>query len=200
MGQPKVHPTAEVDPRAQIGARSSIWHFAQVREYARIGSDCVIGKDSYVGENVTIGKRVKVQNGALIYSGASIENGVFVGPQVCITNDRQPRAVNPDGSLKGSADWEVSITRVRQGASLGACSVIVAGVTVGRWAMVGAGAVVVRDVPDHGLVMGVPATLVGHVCVCGWRLEEDPASGLRCPHCGSRYTTPPRVRQRRVAG
>ena len=153
------HPTADVSPEASVGEGTRIWQHAQVRERAVVGQECVIGKGVYVGAGVSIGNRVKVQNYALIYEGVTLGDGVFVGPHVCFTNDRLPRAVNPDGSLKSSADWELTATLVREGAAIGANSTVLCGTTIGRWAMVGAGSVVTEDVPDHGLVWGNPARL-----------------------------------------
>lgn len=178
-----VHPTADVSPRASLGAGTRIWNRAQVREGAVIGANCIIGKDAYIDFGVCIGDNVKVQNSALIYHGATLEDGVFVGPQACLTNDLYPRAINPDGTLKGASDWEVGETVVRYGASIGAGAIIVTGVEIGRFAMVGAGAVVTRDVPAHGLVLGVPARLVGYVCACGERLVVDEAGCGHCPRC-----------------
>ena len=146
-----------------------------------------------------MGDNVKVQNYVSIYHGVTIEDGVFCGPHCVFTNDKRPRAVNPDGSLKAADDWEVVETRVKRGASIGANAVIVCGVTVGEWAMVGAGSVVSRDVPDYGLVWGNPARLRGFVCACGHRLEKEQEAGgkgareqgaggkvrLRCPACGA---------------
>jgi len=185
----RIHPTADVSPEAQIGEGTSIWHHAQVREGARIGRDCILGKGVYVDAGVAIGDNVKVQNYVSIYHGVIIEDGVFCGPHCVFTNDKRPRAVNPDGSLKAADDWEVVQTRVRRGASIGANAVIVCGVTIGEWAMVGAGSVVSRDVPDHGLVWGNPARLRGFVCACGHGLEKVEEAGdrvrLRCPVCGT---------------
>jgi len=181
-----VHPTAVVEDGAELGPGTRVWHFAHVREGARIGADCILGKGVYVDEGVTIGDRVKVQNNASIYDGATIEDGVFVGPHVCFTNDRHPRAINPDGSLKSADDWELGRILVRLGASLGAGSILIAGVTIGRWALVAAGSVVTRDVPDYGLVAGNPARLAGYVCTCAHRLR-DAGAALVCDHCGSQY-------------
>lgn len=182
-----VHPTAMVDPSARLGAGTRVWHYAQVREGAVIGDECILGKNAYVDEHVQVGNRVKIQNNASVYSGTTLEDGVFIGPHVCLTNDRHPRAINEDGSLKGTTDWDAGKILVRTGASLGAGTVVVTGVTIGRWALVGAGAVVVRDVPDHGLVVGNPARLIGWACVCAHRLESSDGNRWRCPHCGSEY-------------
>ncbi len=183
----RIHPTAEVSPRAQIGDGTCIWHQAQVREEARIGENCIIGKGVYVDAGVVIGSNVKIQNHTSVYHGVSIEDGVFVGPHVCFTNDLLPRAVNPDGSLKSAADWQLVTTRVRRGASIGANATIRCGTTIGEWAMVGAGSVVTHDVPDYGLVWGNPARLHGFICPCGGRLasSEQEARFVRaiCQQC-----------------
>lgn len=168
----RIHPSADVSPLARIGARTSIWNQAQVRERASIGADCIVGKDAYVDFEVAIGDRCKVQNGALLYHGVTLENGVFVGPGAIFTNDRVPRAINPDGSLKGTEDWVVGRTHVKEGASIGAGAVIISGVTIGRFAMVGAGAVVTRDVDDHQLVFGNPARVHGWVTAAGERVSS----------------------------
>jgi UDP-2-acetamido-3-amino-2,3-dideoxy-glucuronate N-acetyltransferase len=191
---PRIHPTAEVSPRAQIGEGTSIWNQAQVREDAVIGENCILSKDVYVDFGVHIGNNVKIQNGVSVYHGVTIEDGVFVGPNVCFTNDKYPRAVNPDGSLKAGTDWVVAETQIKYGAALGARAVILPGVTVGQWAMVAAGAVVTRDVPPYGLVVGHPARLRGFVCPCGIRLEPDrlgiDTMHARCPHCNAAIDIP----------
>lgn len=186
-----IHPSAVVAEDAHIGPGTRVWHFVQVREGARVGADCVLGKGVYVGEGVEIGDRVKVENGVSIFSGATIEDGVFIGPHVCFTNDRYPRAINPDGSPKSADDWQVGTILVRYGASVGAGSVLIAGVTIGRWALVAAGSVVTRDVPDHGLVSGNPARLVGHVCFRAHRLTAGESGRLVCGRCGSSFVTRP---------
>lgn len=173
----RIHPTADVSPQAEIGAGSSIWHQAQVREGARLGRNCIVGKGAYVDLDVQIGDNVKIQNYVSVYHGVEIEDGVFVGPHVCFTNDNLPRAVNPDGSLKSSDDWELGRILVKRGAALGANSTILPKVVIGEWALVGAGAVVTKDVPAHGMVAGNPARLIGFACACGARLERDGEQG-----------------------
>jgi acetyltransferase-like isoleucine patch superfamily enzyme len=184
---PYIHPSAFVSSDAKVGPGTKVWHLVQIREGATIGAECVLGKGVYVGEGVQIGSRVKIQNGVSIYPGATVEDGVFIGPHVCFTNDRHPRAINPDGSVQNAGQWELSPIVVRTGASLGAACVLVAGVTVGRWALVAAGAVVTKDVPDFGLVAGNPARLIGSVCVCGRRLPGAHASRVTCANCGRTY-------------
>ncbi|NTU78203.1 MAG: N-acetyltransferase [Chloroflexales bacterium] len=183
-----IHPTAAVDSRARIGSGTRVWHWTQVRDGVEIGAESIIGKGCYIDADVRIGSRVKLQSNISVFHGVTIEDGVFVGPHVCFTNDKAPRAINPDGSLKGADDWTVATTLICYGASIGANATVVCGVTVGRFAMVAAGAVVTRDVPAYGLVMGNPARLVGYVCACGQRLPGGPlATGPAecvCPACG----------------
>jgi acetyltransferase-like isoleucine patch superfamily enzyme len=183
---PRIHASADVSPSAVIGDGTAIWHEAQIRERASLGRNCIVGKGVYVDFDVTIGNNVKIQNRASIYHGTTIEDGVFIGPHVVFTNDKLPRAINPDGSRKSDDDWDVGPILVRFGASLGAGSIVLAGVTIGRYALVGAGAVVTRDVPDFGLVVGNPARLVGHVCACGTRLVEG-TDVIVCGTCGRSY-------------
>ncbi|OEJ96305.1 acyltransferase [Streptomyces thermolilacinus] len=185
----RVQPTAQVHETAEIGAGSSVWELAQIREDARLGEGCVIGRGAYVGTGVKIGDNVKLQNYALVYEPAELGDGVFVGPAVVLTNDHNPRSVDPEGKLKRGGDWEAVGVKVGEGASLGARSVCVAPVRVGRWAMVAAGAVVTRDVPDFALVVGVPARQIGWVGKAGVRLVERAGEeGVwECPQTGSLY-------------
>lgn len=187
----RIHPTADVSPKAVIGEGTSIWHQCQVREGVCIGEQCILGKNVYIDFGVQIGSRVKIQNNCSVYHGATLEDGVFLGPHVVLTNDLYPRAINPDGALKGNDDWEVGPIRICYGASIGARSVILPGVTVGRFALVGAGAVVTRDVPAHGIVVGCPARLIGYACACGYRLAAAADGELACPRCGATYSDPP---------
>jgi UDP-2-acetamido-3-amino-2,3-dideoxy-glucuronate N-acetyltransferase len=179
-----IHPTADVSPKAVLGAGVRIWHEAQVREGAVLGRNCILGKGAYVDFGVQIGDNVKIQNRASVYHGVTIESGVFIGPHAIFTNDRRPRAVNPDGSLKSDDDWELDKIVVREGASIGAGAIIVAGVTIGRWSMIGSGSVVTRDVPDYGLVYGNPARLHGYACPCGHGLKQQSDGLWKCPSCG----------------
>jgi UDP-2-acetamido-3-amino-2,3-dideoxy-glucuronate N-acetyltransferase len=182
-----IHQSVDVSPSSKIGSGTRIWNHSQVRENASIGSGCIIGKDVYVDFDVQIGDNVKIQNGALIYHGTTIESGVFIGPGAIFTNDKIPRAINPDGRLKGNDDWEVGRVQVKYGASVGAGAIILPDVTIGRYAMIGAGAVVTRSVPDHALVIGNPARQVGYVCKCATVLAETTPGEFQCPTCGELY-------------
>jgi UDP-2-acetamido-3-amino-2,3-dideoxy-glucuronate N-acetyltransferase len=182
-----IAPGADVAPDAEIGPGTRVWHLAQVRERARLGRSCVVGRGAYVGPEVQVGDYVKIQNYALVYEPADIGRGAFVGPAAVLTNDLHPRAIDPDGRPKGPRDWTPVGVVVGEGASLGARSVCVAPLNVGRWAMVGAGAVVVRDVPDHALVVGSPARRVGWVGRAGVPLQPVGDDTWHCPRTGERY-------------
>lgn len=158
-----VHETANVDPRSEIGFGSKIWMNVQVRENVKIGSQCIISKDVYIDESVSIGDRCKIQNSVSVYKGVEIDDDVFVGPNACFTNDLIPRAFNQD--------WKISKTFIQKGASIGANATIICGVTVGSYSMVGAGAVVTKDVPEYSLVIGNPAKVVGKVDKNGRRIK-----------------------------
>ncbi len=158
------HPSAFVEDEAEIGDDTNIWHLVHVREGADIGKNCNLGKDVYVGVDVNIGDNVKIQNGVSVYEGVTVEDDVFLGPHMTFTNDLYPRATNEG--------WDVIPTLVKKGASIGAHATIISGVTIGEYAMVGAGAVVTKDFPDFALVMGNPAELTGFVCYCGEKLEK----------------------------
>jgi UDP-2-acetamido-3-amino-2,3-dideoxy-glucuronate N-acetyltransferase len=183
----RVVETADVSPDAVIGEGSSVWHLAQVREQAQIGKNCIIGRGAYIGTGVVMGDGCKVQNYALVYEPAVLEDGVFVGPGVVFTNDHFPRAINVDGTPKSAHDWEPVGVTVRRGASIGARAVCVAPVTIGAWATVAAGAVVVKDVPSYALMVGVPARRVGWVGESGVPLEPQGGGVFKCPQTGALY-------------
>lgn len=184
----RVLPSADVDETATLGEGTTVWHLAQVRERASLGARCIVGRGAYVGTGVRVGDDVKIQNHALVYEPAEVEDGAFIGPAVVLTNDRNPRAVNPDGGRKSADDWEPAAVVVRRGASIGAHTVVLAGVTVGEWALVGAGAVVIRDVPAFAMVVGNPARHVGWVGRSGRRLEPGDHDGAwQDPETGDRF-------------
>ncbi len=177
MTQTRIAPSADVHPDTEIGPAAQIWHHVQVRENAKIGARTILGRGVYVDAEVVIGADCKLQNYACTYHGVTLEDGVFVGPHACFTNDLYPRAINADGSIKSATDWNIAKTLVRYGAAIGANATIRCGVTVGRWALVAAGSVVTRDVPDYGLVRGNPARLVDFVSPHGHKMTvvADPA-------------------------
>ncbi|MCX9029606.1 MAG: acyltransferase [Candidatus Methanoperedens sp.] len=158
------HQTAIVESN-DIGDGSKIWHFVHIREGASIGKNCNIGKSVYIDTGVEVGDNVKIQNFVSIYKGVQIQDDVFVGPSVVFTNDLYPRAF-----IWG--DEKIVTTIVKKGSSIGANSTIICGVTIGDYAMVGAGSVVTKDVPPFGLVFGNPARLKGYICYCGKRLNQ----------------------------
>lgn len=175
--EPFVHPTAVIEPGAVIGRGTSIWHQSHLRSGAVIGAGCTLGKNVFVDQGVHIGDRVKVQNNVSVYRGVELANEVFIGPSVVFTNDMLPRAM--------SADWQLTRTRVKRGASVGANATIICGVEIGESAMVGAGSVVTSSVHPHQLVVGNPARHHGWVCGCGAIISRDRAqpAGLQCSHC-----------------
>lgn len=183
----QIAPTADVDPRAVIADDVTIWHLAQVRENAHLGSGCTLGRGAYVGPGVILGANCKVQNYALLYEPAVLGDGVFVGPAAVFTNDAFPRAINVDGSRKNADDWDAVGVHVGTGASIGARAVCIAPVRIGRWALVAAGAVVTRDVPEFAIVVGVPARQVGWVGAAGIPLVRIGDELFACPSTGDTY-------------
>lgn len=172
-----VHPTSVVDDNVEIGIGTKIWHFSHIQSGARIGENCSMGQNVNISNNVKVGNGCKLQNNVSLYEGVELEDDVFCGPSCVFTNDLTPRAKYP----KGHTAYKKTI--IRHGASIGANATIVCGHTVGEWAMIGAGAVVTTNVPDHALMLGIPARQTGWVCECGQILRSD----LSCPDCGRRY-------------
>jgi UDP-2-acetamido-3-amino-2,3-dideoxy-glucuronate N-acetyltransferase len=193
----RVHASAEIEAEVSIGPRTSVWNRAVLRKGAVLGAECIIGRDAFIDEGVRLGDRVKVQNGALVYHGVTVGNGVFIGPGAILTNDRYPRAITATGELARGDDWVVSPIDLRDGCSIGAGAIVVAGTVVGRFALVGAGAVVTRNVSEYALVVGNPARRIGWVCACGTRLPDSAGaeSGApaitTCPACGRIYELNP---------
>lgn len=172
-----VHESSYVDDNVTIGEGTKIWHFSHIQSGAVIGKNCSFGQNVNVSNNVQIGNGVKVQNNVAIYEGVELEDYVFCGPSMVFTNDVTPRAKYP----KGSAGYKKTI--LKEGVTIGANATIVCGHTIGRWAMIAAGAVVTKDVVNYALMAGVPARQIGWVCECGEILSED----LKCSHCGKKY-------------
>ncbi|MGB3414209.1 MAG: acyltransferase [Microbacteriaceae bacterium] len=181
-----IAPNADVSEQAVIGEGTKIWHLAQVREQANLGVNCIIGRGAYVGTGVIMGDNCKVQNYALVYEPAKLGKGVFIGPAVVLTNDTYPRAITPDGELKSASDWIPVGVTIEDGASIGARAVCVAPVTIGRWATIAAGAVVVKDVPAFGLMVGVPARRIGWVGKAGFPLEKQGEFWV-CPETDDKF-------------
>lgn len=172
----RVHPTAEVSPHATIGVGTVIWNNAQIREHAIVGRGCSVGKDVYLDIGVTVGNGVKIQNGVSVYAGVTVEDDVFLGPHMTFTNDLYPRAFH--------TDWQITPTLVKRGASIGANATVVCGNVIGAYAMVGAGCVVTRDIPDHGLAIGNPMRISGYVCRCGHKACSPGLGSSAAVSCG----------------
>ena len=176
-----IHESSYVDEDVQIGEGTRVWYFCHIQKGAQIGKNCSLGQNVNISNNVKIGDGVKIQNNVAVYEGVEIEDDVFCGPSCVFTNDLTPRAKYP----KGHENYKKTV--IRRGASIGANATIVCGHTVGRWALIGAGAVVASDVPDHALMLGVPARRMGWACECGALLKN----GLTCVECGRHYKEAP---------
>ena len=186
MSKITIQPTSVVDKTAIIGEGTRVWNFVHVRENAEIGKECVLADYVYVGRGVKIGNNVKIENRATIYEGVTIEDKVFVGPHVSFTNDLIPRSFN--------TDWKILPTLVKEGSSIGAGTVIVCGVTIGEYALIGAGSVVTENMPPHALAYGNPARIRGFVCRCGRKLETTEKKKnhvlMKCQFCREKYMIP----------
>lgn len=177
------HPTATIDPGCKIGEGTRIWHYSHIMSGARIGQSCTLGQNVFVAKDVVIGDNVKIQNNVSVYEGVVLEDDVFCGPSMVFTN-----VLNPRSHI--SRRHEFMRTVVQRGATIGANATVICGHTVGRYAFIGAGAVVTQDVPDYALVLGVPARIAGWMCECGGRLPmrvDESAEEQTCPECGRAY-------------
>lgn len=177
------HASTVIDGEVSVGDGTKIWHFSKLMGPCTIGDDCVLGQNVVVERHVSIGNRVRIQNNVSVYSGVELEDDVFCGPSMVFTNVTTPRSHYPRRD-------KLEKTKVERGASIGANATVICGVTIGQYAMVGAGSVVTRDVIPYGLVVGVPAKLIGHVCYCGTRLPFDlneKPSTTTCLECGRHY-------------
>ena len=177
MNEYFVHPTSVIDDGVIIGDDTKIWYFCHIQEGARIGKRCSLGQNVNIGNNVKVGDGCKLQNNVSLYDGVELEEDVFCGPSCVFTNDLTPRAKYP----KGRDGYKKTL--IKRGASIGANATVVCGHTVGEWAMIAAGAVVTSNVPNHALMMGVPARIRGWVCECGNVLSDD----FVCNRCGRAY-------------
>ena len=174
------HPTAIIDDGATIGDGTKIWHFAHISPGAVIGERCIFGQNTMVADGVQIGSNVKVQNNVAIYTGTVIEDDVFLGPSCVLTN-----VTNPRSQVKRHSLYEKTV--IKRGSTVGANATIVCGITLGRYAFIAAGAVVARDVPDYGFIMGLPGRLRGHMSRHGHILRFDDSGIATCPESGFRY-------------
>ena len=172
---------------AIISPNARIWDFSQIRENARIGANSIIGSYVYIDVNVIIGDNCKVQNRALIYDPSIIHDGVFIGPGAILTNDKNPRAIQKSGGMKQSSDWEKVGVEVFEGASIGSGAICIAPVKIGKWALVGAGAVVTKNVKNYALVVGNPARQVGWVGPAGVILTQISEMVFECPETLTRF-------------
>jgi len=175
-----VHPSSYVDEPCLIGPGSKIWHFSHVMKNSRIGEACNIGQNVVISPAVTIGNNVKIQNNVSVYTGCILEDDVFCGPSMVFTN-----VINPRSHVARKDEYKTTL--VRRGASLGANCTVVCGTTIGRYAFVGAGSVVTRDVPDYALVYGNPARMRGWMCACGIGIQFDVGGRGRCKSCAAVY-------------
>jgi UDP-2-acetamido-3-amino-2,3-dideoxy-glucuronate N-acetyltransferase len=183
-----VHESSYIDDNVDIGKGTMVWHFSHIQSGAKIGKNCRIGQNVNIGNNVVVGHGVKIQNNVSVYEGVVLEDNVFCGPSMVFTNILNPRSEFPQ---RGNEFYKRTV--VKRGATLGANSTIVCGNTIGRYAFVGAGAVVTRDIPDFALVYGNPASLGGWMCVCGKKLAKggklEKEGEHSCPACGRSYVS-----------
>ena len=178
---------AQISSKSTIGDGVSIWDYSQICDNAVIGINTKIGRNVYIDSNVKIGNNCKIQNNALIYDSAELHDGVFIGPGVILTNDRNPRAVSTNNEIKSKSEWNKVGVIINNGASVGAGAICVAPLKIGSWALIGAGSVVIEDVPDYGLVVGNPAKQIGWVGPAGIRLKVVAENIFECPKSKDKF-------------
>ena len=183
----KISRLATVSEKAIVKENVSIWDFSKVREGASIGSNTIIGDYVYIDINVKVGKNCKIQNASMLYDPCILHDGVFIGPGVVLTNDHNPRAILPTGKKKVSLDWEKVGVEILSGASIGANSVCIAPVKIGRWSMIGAGSVITKDVPDFAIIVGNPGSQIGWVGKAGKKLDAIDDFLFACPVTKEKY-------------
>lgn len=179
---PTIHETACVDPTAKIGDGTSVWHFCHIMKNAQIGENCTFGQNCFVAAGVSIGNNCKIQNNVSLYSGVTLEDDVFCGPSMVFTNVKTPRCAYP----RNNPLTDYRPTLVKRGASIGANATILSGITIGEHALIGAGAVVTKDVPSFALILGVPGKHQGWACECGETLHLQDNAAI-CPSCSRSY-------------
>ncbi len=180
--------TAYVSPNAYLENNVSIWHHSQILENCTIGENTRIGSNVYIDGHVKVGKNCKIQNNAQIYDPAELQNGVFIGPNVILTNDKHPRAINQFHELKLSHEWNKTGVLVEIGASIGAGSICVGPISIGKWALIGAGSVVVKNVPQFSLIVGNPGVQIGWVGTFGMKLDKVKNNLYVCPASKELYS------------
>lgn len=178
------HPTADVSPAARIGSGTKIWHQCQIKGGAQIGKNCAIGHNCYIGSGARLGDGVRLESNIDVWDGVILEDFVFVGPSVVFTNDKNPRAKYPKKKFPRYGQWLKTL--VKEGATIGANATILCGITIGKWAMIGAGAVVTKDIPDYAQVLGIPAELSGWRCECGNKIKFRARKAV-CEICERKY-------------
>jgi UDP-2-acetamido-3-amino-2,3-dideoxy-glucuronate N-acetyltransferase len=176
-----VHESSYIDQPCQIGKGTKIWHFSHIMPNSQIGENCNIGQNVVISPGVVLGNGVKVQNNVSIYTGVICEDDVFLGPSMVFTN-----VINPRSFIERKDEFKTTL--IKKGATIGANATIICGHSIGRYALIGAGAVVSKDVPDYALLAGNPAQIIGYVCQCGHRLRFNEAGQAQCPSCATRYT------------
>jgi len=179
MSKVFIHPTSIIDENVEIGEGTKIWHFSHILKNTIIGENCVIGQNVMIGPDVKVGNGCKIQNNVSIYKGVVLEDYVFCGPSCVFTN-----VINPRAFIERKNEFMTTI--VKKGATIGANATIICGITLGKYALIGAGAVVSKDVSDYALVVGVPAKQIGWVCKCGTTLKFDRKIAT-CNYCGNKY-------------